>query len=170
MRQRIRSVLEWAVAMEMRMDNPCDCVLPVLGPQNDIVQHMQALAHQDVAAAVETVRKSGSAAPAIKLALEFLVLTAARSGEVRLASGPPQRPTSPRPSPRIIRYMPRGRLWTPAEDRLVRATAEQNRQHGIAGSGKHENRLRAVAERIGRTCSAVRSRAIRLRAASYRTL
>ena len=85
-RQRVRSVLEWAVAMEMRMDNPCDRVLPVLGPQGDIVQHMQALAHQDVAAAVETVRKSGSAAPAIKLALEFLVLTAARSGEVRLAT------------------------------------------------------------------------------------
>ena len=85
-RQRVRSVLEWAVAMEMRMDNPCDRVLPVLGPQGDIVQHMQALAHQDVAAAIETVRRSGSAAPAIKLALEFLVLTAARSGEVRLAT------------------------------------------------------------------------------------
>ena len=85
-RQRVRSVLEWAVAMEMRMDNPCDRVLPVLGSQGDIVQHMQALAHKDVAAAVETVRASGSAAPAIKLALEFLVLTAARSREVRLAT------------------------------------------------------------------------------------
>ncbi|MCY4624076.1 MAG: hypothetical protein OXC99_03615 [Chloroflexi bacterium] len=47
-RQRIRSVLEWAVAMEMRMDNPCDRVLPVLGQQSDIVQHMQALHHKDV--------------------------------------------------------------------------------------------------------------------------
>ena len=84
-RQRVRSVLEWAVAMEMRMDNPCDRVLPVLGPQGDIVQHMQALHHKDVAAAIETVR-AGSAAPAVKLALEFLVLTAARSGEVRLAT------------------------------------------------------------------------------------
>ena len=85
-RQRIRSVLEWAVAMEMRMDNPCDRVLPVLGPQNDIVEHMRALPHQDVAAAVEAVRASGSAAPAVRLAFEFLVLTAARSGEVRLAT------------------------------------------------------------------------------------
>ena len=84
-RQRVRSVLEWAVAMEMRTDNPCDRVLPVLGQQSDIVQHMQALHHKDVAAAIETVR-AGSAAPAIKLALEFLVLTAARSGEVRLAT------------------------------------------------------------------------------------
>ena len=34
-RQRIRSVLEWAIALDMRSDNPCDRVLPVLGPQND---------------------------------------------------------------------------------------------------------------------------------------
>ena len=85
-RQRIRTVLEWAVAMEMRLDNPCDRVLPVLGAQGDIVRHMRALPHQDVAAAVETVRSSDSAAPAVKLAFEFLVLTAARSSEVRLAA------------------------------------------------------------------------------------
>ena len=53
--------------------------------------------------------------------------------------------------------MPRGRLGTPAEDRLVREAAERNREQGIAGSGKHHNRLKAVAERIGRTYSAVRS-------------
>ncbi len=81
-RQRIRSVLEWAVALDMRNDNPCDRVLPVLGPQNDIVTHRQALPHRDVAAAIETVR-AGSAQPAVKLAFEFLVLTATRSGEVR---------------------------------------------------------------------------------------
>ena len=85
-RQRLRTVLEWAVAMEWRSDNPCDRIGPVLGPQGDIVRHMRALPHRDVAAAIETVRASGSAAPAIKLALEFLVLTAARSSEVRLAT------------------------------------------------------------------------------------
>ena len=83
---RIRAVREWALAIELRADNPCDRVLPILGPQNDIVQHRQALPHKDVAAAVETVRASASAVPAIKLAFEFLVLTAARSGEVRLAT------------------------------------------------------------------------------------
>ena len=57
-------------------------MLPVLGPQNDIVTHRQALPHRDVAAAVETVR-AASAQPAVKLAFEFLVLTASRSGEVR---------------------------------------------------------------------------------------
>ena len=81
-RQRIRSVLEWAIAMDLRADNPCDRVLPVLGPQNDIVTHRLALPHRDVVAAIETVR-AGSAQPAVKLAFEFLVLTAERSGEVR---------------------------------------------------------------------------------------
>ena len=46
------------------------------------MQHMRALPHRDVAAAVETVRPS-CAAPVVRLAFEFLVLTAARSGEVR---------------------------------------------------------------------------------------
>ena len=57
----------------------------MLGPQNDIVTHRQALPHKGVAAAIETVR-DGSAQPAVRLAFEFLVLTAARSGEVRLAT------------------------------------------------------------------------------------
>ena len=65
-RQRIRAVLDWAIALDMRSDNPCDRVLPVLGPQNDIVTHRLALPHKDVAAAIETVRtsKSGQAAEA----------------------------------------------------------------------------------------------------------
>ena len=81
-RRRIRAVMEWAVAMELRPDNPCDRIGPVLGPQRDLVQHMQALPHREVASAIETVRASG-ARPVVKLAFELLVLTAARSGEVR---------------------------------------------------------------------------------------
>ena len=54
-RQRIRSVLEWAIAMDLRNDNPRDRVLPVLGPQNYIVTHRRALPHKEVAAAIETV-------------------------------------------------------------------------------------------------------------------
>ena len=59
--QRMRAVLEWAVAMEFRLDNPCDRVVPVV---------------------IKTVRAT-NARPVVKLAFEFLVLTAARSGEVR---------------------------------------------------------------------------------------
>ena len=85
-RQRVRMVLEWSIAMNLRNDNPCDRIGPVLGPQNDIVTHRQALPHGEVAAAVEKVRTSDSAAPAVRLAFELLVLTAARSAEVRLAT------------------------------------------------------------------------------------
>ena len=48
----------------------------------NVVQHMAALPHREVAGTLATVRASG-ANPAVKLAFEFLVLTAARSGEVR---------------------------------------------------------------------------------------
>ena len=84
-RQRIGTVLEWAIAMELRTDNPCARILPVLGPQHDIVQHMRALPHRDVAAAIDTVQRSRTT-PIVKLAFEFLVLTAARWGEVRGAA------------------------------------------------------------------------------------
>ena len=81
-RQRISTVMEWAVAMNYRDDNPCDRIGLALGPQRDLVRHMRALLHREVAAAIEAVK--GSRAPAtVKLAFEFLVLTAARSGEVR---------------------------------------------------------------------------------------
>ena len=81
-RERISTVMEWAVAMDLRADNPCDRIGPVLGPQQHLVQHMRALPHRDVAAAIGAVQASG-APPVVKLAFEFLVLTAARSGEVR---------------------------------------------------------------------------------------
>ena len=68
--------------MEFRTDNPCDRIGPILGAQNDVVTHMRALPHRDVASAIETVRGSG-AQPVVKLAFEFVVLTAARWGEVR---------------------------------------------------------------------------------------
>ncbi len=81
-RQRVSAIMQWAVAMEFRADDPCDRVGATLGRQRDVVQHMRALPHGEVAAAIETVRAS-AATPAAKLAFEFLVLTAARSGEVR---------------------------------------------------------------------------------------
>ena len=56
-----------------------------LGRQQDVVQHMRALPHGAVADALATVRAS-QASVTTKPAFEFLVLTAARSGEVRLAT------------------------------------------------------------------------------------
>ena len=83
--QRIRAVLEWAVAMDLRPDNPCDRIGPVLGAQGNGVRHMQAAPHREVASVLEMVRAS-DARPVVKLAFEFLVLTATRSGEVRGAA------------------------------------------------------------------------------------
>ena len=83
-RQRLRVILEWAVAMEYRIDNPCDRIGPVLGPQRDVTEHLRALPHREVADAIRKVR-AAKAPEVAKLAFEFLVLTAARWSEVRWA-------------------------------------------------------------------------------------
>ena len=85
-RQRISAVMKWAIAMGYRPDNPAgDALGQALGRQQTVVQHMRALPHGAVADALATVRAS-PASVTIKQAFEFLVLTAARSGEVRLAT------------------------------------------------------------------------------------
>ena len=78
--------MKWAVAHGFRTDNPAgDMLSQALGRQADVPQHMRALAHREVAAAIHTVQAS-QAGLNTKLAFEFLILTAARSGEVRLAT------------------------------------------------------------------------------------
>ena len=85
--QRTSAVMKWSVAMQHRTDNPAagDALRQALGRQQDIVEHRTALAYGDVADAVAKIRAS-RAWLGTKLAFEFLVLTAARSGEVRLAT------------------------------------------------------------------------------------
>ena len=85
-RQRIGAVMKWAVANGYRQDNPAGEAIGAALPKSTGVQkHMRALPHGEVAAALASVRASG-AWPSTKLAFEFLVLTAARSGEVRFAT------------------------------------------------------------------------------------
>jgi len=86
LRQRIRAVMQWAVAMELRPDNPCDRIGPALGAQNYVEKSMKALPHREVASAIGKVWASGSK-PVVKLAFELLVLTATRSVEVGGARG-----------------------------------------------------------------------------------
>ena len=81
MRGRIGAVLEWAIARNYHTDNPCDRIAAVLGKQQHVVEHMLALPHRDVAAAIKMVRSSPRL-PGASLAFEFLVLTAARWGDV----------------------------------------------------------------------------------------
>ena len=82
---RLDPVMEWTVTMQLRNDNPCARVRATLGRQRNVVRHMPALPYREVAGAIAAVQASRST-PAVKLAFEFLVLTAARSGEVRLAT------------------------------------------------------------------------------------
>ena len=85
-RQRIGAVMKWAVAQGFRQDNPAgDAIGAALPRSNGVQKHFRALPHADVAGALAKVRASG-AAVTTKLAFEFLVLTAARSGEARLAT------------------------------------------------------------------------------------
>ena len=131
-RLRLRAVLEWAVAMEYRIDNPCDRIGPVLGTQQSVVQHMRALPHREVAAAIGTVRGS-TALEAAKLAFEFLVLTAARWSEVRWAEWE-----------EIDRS---GRVWTVPARRM-----KANRQHRVPLCGRALEILeaaQALGERAG---------------------
>ena len=85
-RQRMETVLDWAVAQGYRIDNPANrSIAKVLPRMPRTKQHHQALHYCKVPSAMEKVRQS-TADPVTKLAFEFLVLTAARSGEVRLAT------------------------------------------------------------------------------------
>ncbi len=85
-RQRISTVMKWAIAEGHRADNPAGEVLTAVLPRKgNGVRHHRALPHKEVAGAIAAVRGSG-AGMSTRLAFEFLVLTAARSGEVRFAT------------------------------------------------------------------------------------
>ena len=82
-RQRIGAVMRWAIAQGYRADNPAGDAITAALPRNGRQsRHFKALPHGEVATALATVRESSSAA-GVRLSLEFLVLTAVRSGEVR---------------------------------------------------------------------------------------
>ncbi len=84
-RQRLETVFDWAVAQGLRLDNPASkAVTRVLPRLSKTKNHHPALAYQEVPATLIKVRDS-TADPMTKLSFQFLVLTAARSGEVRLA-------------------------------------------------------------------------------------
>ncbi len=85
-RRRINAVMKWAVAQGHRADNPAgDAIAAALPNNNAQVTHRAALPHPQVGAAVAKVRRSGAYRGAV-LSFEFLVLTAARSAEVRGAT------------------------------------------------------------------------------------
>ena len=85
-RQRIGRIMAWAVAKNYRTDNPARSeVTAALPKQRAKKQHFASLHYSDVPAALSAIRES-KAAQAVKLAFELLILTAARSGDVRGAT------------------------------------------------------------------------------------
>ena len=85
-RRRVGAIMRWAIAQGYRSDNPAgEQVTAALPRRPRQIRHMPALPYGEVGAALAGVRVS-QAWTGTKLAFELLVLTAARSGEVRLAT------------------------------------------------------------------------------------
>lgn len=81
-KQRIGAVAEWAIAQGWRTDNPARDVGRALPRVTNASQHRKALPYDQVVGCLDTVDAS-KASMSSRLALRFLVLTAARSGEAR---------------------------------------------------------------------------------------
>ena len=88
-RLRISAVMKWGIAHGYRTDDPAGAAVLQALPKGvgTARRHHLALPYAEVGGAVRRVRESGGWL-GTKLAFEFLVLTAARSGEVRGARWP----------------------------------------------------------------------------------
>ncbi len=81
-RQRIRTVLDWAKTAGFRTgDNPADGVTAGLPRQTERKGHFAAIPYKDVPAFIRKLRASDAGEP-VRLAFELLILTAARTGEL----------------------------------------------------------------------------------------
>ncbi len=101
-KQRIGVVLDWAYANGMRStEAPMRSLNRALPRQPKKDGHFAAMPYEDVPAFIQHLRKRNSVT---RLALEFLILTAARSGEVRGA--------------KWSEIDLEGKLWTVPADRM----------------------------------------------------
>lgn len=83
-KQRVGTVMKWAVAKGWRQDDPTMAIAQALPKDRQQKAHRKALPYSDVADCMQAVENS-SAGMVTKLAFRLLVLTASRSNEVRLA-------------------------------------------------------------------------------------
>ena len=81
-RQRIGAVMRWSIAAGHRTDNPVDAIGAALPNNGHRRAHHRAVPYAAVGDALATIRRTNAWRNTV-LAFEFLVLTAARSGEVR---------------------------------------------------------------------------------------
>ena len=84
-KQRVSIIMRWCVTESYRLDDPTTSIDADLPKANDVKKHMRSLPYSEVPKVLRKVWESNAAATT-KLAFEFLILTAARSGEVRLAT------------------------------------------------------------------------------------
>ena len=81
-RQRMEVVFDYAIASQWRVDNPAVAVSKVLPRSRGKKEHHPAMAYGKLPAFIQALRTS-TADTVTRLGLEFLVLSAARTGEVR---------------------------------------------------------------------------------------
>lgn len=81
---RTSAVFRWGIAEGMCTGNPATAEALALPRVERAPKHRKALPYAEVAGCIDVVQAS-KAGESTKLALEFLVLTATRSGETRLA-------------------------------------------------------------------------------------
>lgn len=83
LRTRIGTVMKWAVAKGYRTDNPAGSAIAAALPKTGSGhKHHRSVPHGQVCGALATVRGSKASA-AVRLAFEYIVLTATRTAEVR---------------------------------------------------------------------------------------
>ena len=127
-KQRISAICRWAVAQGHRTDDPAGIVIDAALPRNGVERrHMPALPYGEVAGCIARVHASRRASRSSKLALEFLVLTAGRSAEVRKATWD--------------EIDMDGATWT-----LPAARMKANREHRVPLSGRALEVLAEAAE------------------------
>ena len=80
--QILKATFDNAISRELIDADPWERAKKGLGQLKDKGKNQESLAHSEVGAAIQTIRGT-SAGASTKLAFEFLVLTAARSGEAR---------------------------------------------------------------------------------------
>lgn len=81
-RGRMKMIFDWCIASGFRADNPAgEAVTAILPRCKAAPVHRKALHHAEAGKAIEAV-KASNAGEAVKLALELIILTACRSGEV----------------------------------------------------------------------------------------
>ena len=127
-KQRISAICRWAVAQGHRTDDPAGIVIDAALPRNGVERrHMPALPYDEVADCLAKVKASKRASASAKLALEFLILTATRSSEVRKATWD--------------EIDVGGAVWTLPAERM-----KANREHRVPLSGRALELLNDAAE------------------------